>query len=351
MKIGILTFHAAYNYGAVLQCYALKEYLSSLGHEVSIVDYRQKYLLTCYQCFNIRTIFKSVLDKTFIKQLGIMLTKKRRGKQFDKFVKNNFNLSDLFLLKSSAFDYVIIGSDQVWNTRLTNGYDRYYWGQFVHTNKTKIISYAASLEQMWSEKEDNKVKRLLSSFYMISTREEIISQRIRTLLPDKKVVTCVDPTLLLNQSNWEKIAKKPNIIDKYVLYYQVKPSVIGMKIAKDISDRKKCKLLILSADANLESSPEIVYSSPEDFLGLIKYSECVISSSFHGTVFSLIFHKPFLSIANGKKDYRVKNLLTSLDMMKHYVDELNSFDMSCNLDLLKFQKYIEPSIEYLNLIK
>lgn len=91
MKIGILTFHAAYNYGAVLQCYALKEYLSSLGHEVSIVDYRQKYLLTCYKWFNLKSIFKSVIDKTFIKQVGVMLTKKRRGKQFDRFVKDNFN--------------------------------------------------------------------------------------------------------------------------------------------------------------------------------------------------------------------------------------------------------------------
>ena len=83
MKIGILTFHAAHNYGAVLQCYALKEYLQSLGHEVTIIDYRQEYLLGCYKWFDLKALVKAAVRGNLFTTCRNMMTKKTRGRKFD----------------------------------------------------------------------------------------------------------------------------------------------------------------------------------------------------------------------------------------------------------------------------
>ncbi len=352
MKIGILTFHAAHNYGAVLQCYALKEYLQSLGHEVSIIDYRQEYLLGCYKWFNLKTLLKAAVNGNLFTTCRNMLTKKTRGRKFDDFTKRMFDLSDPSLLNTEFYDYVVIGSDQVWSTKLTNGYDDYYWGQFKHPIKTKIISYAASLEILWPEKEDFIVKSKLKAFYRISTREKELAHKIHSLLPGKEVVTCVDPTLLLDCEKWGKLAKKPNIKEKYIFYYQVRHSQMGLDFAKKVSHEKKCKLLVLSADVKNENTDDIKNASPEELLGLIKYADCVISSSFHGTVFSVIFKKQFFSISNGTKDSRVRNLLEGLHLMNHFVESSDfDIDVSTIIDDNKLQDYIKSSVEYLKQIK
>ena len=353
MKVGILTFHAAHNYGAVLQCYALSEYLKSLGHDVYVVDYRLKYLLKCYNWFNLSNLKKSIIHGYLIKELKTMMLKRKRGETFKRFVSKYFRLADVSLLENDFFDYVVIGSDQVWNTKLTNGFDRLYWGQFKHSSHTKIISYAASLEGLWDKEYDDKIKNLFSSFSMISTREYDVACRIKNILQNSKIVTtCVDPTLLITDLQWNKIVDDCPIKEKYVLYYQVKQSKIGMDISRRISCKYNCKLYVLSANLNLENSPEVVIASPEKMLGLIKNAEFVVNSSFHGTVFSVIFKKNFISISSGGKDSRVKNLLTNLNLMEHYI-EGDFEDREYKTQNLKeiLSKYVMSSVEYLNLIR
>ena len=192
----------------------------------------------------------------------------------------------------------------------------------------------------------------LKSFYRISTREKELANKIHSLLPGKDVVTCVDPTLLLDSEKWGKLAIKPNINEKYVFYYQVRHSQMGLDFAKKVSLEKNCKLLVLSADVKNENTDDIKNSSPEELLGLIKYAECVISSSFHGTVFSVIFKKQFFSISNGTKDSRVRNLLEGLHLMNHFVESSDfDIDVSTIIDDNKLQDYIKSSVEYLKLIK
>lgn len=186
MKIGILTFHAAHNYGAVLQCYALQEYLKSKGNEVFVIDYRSKYLLDCYKWFNCKLFIKSIVKFTFIKEWKKMLDKRKRSNKFETFIQNRLNIINVSILKTNFFDYIVIGSDQVWNTKLTNGYDKYYWGQFCHPVQTKIISYSASLELIWPKDEDDNVKKMLSNFERISVREKDLAIKLSSIFPNKK---------------------------------------------------------------------------------------------------------------------------------------------------------------------
>ena len=152
MKIGILTFHCAHNYGAVLQCYATQEFLRSKGYDVEIINYRPEYLLRPYKLFD-KTRFKANNPIQFIKKIIIelMIFKMRykRWKGFEKFINNRLSVGCVVTKNTLPSDCnaYIIGSDQVWNPRITRGFDSIYFANFpFEKEEKKYISYAASME-------------------------------------------------------------------------------------------------------------------------------------------------------------------------------------------------------------
>ena len=351
MRIGILTFHRAHNYGAVLQCYALQTFLEQSGHDVEIIDYLLDDLLECYQWFNRNRIIRKNLLLS-IKELSIILYKKARYDNFNSFIANKLRIVKVDKILKEPFDYIIIGSDQVWSVKLTKGFDNYYWGCFDFPNSTKLISYAASLEEFWDEQYNDKVKGLLERFDSISVREDRIKQKLEKIGVNKHIVTVVDPTLLLKQDMWNRIVPPPSIKKRYVFYYQVRKSSLGMAYAKRIASERNLKLIVLSASFDLNNSKECITSSPSHFLGWIKYADFVVSSSFHGTVFSIIFNRPFVSISNHTKDDRVTNLLSRLHLENHIIRSMDDecvsekyFSVSNDLD-----SYLTDSKDYLNSI-
>ena len=130
MKIGILTFHCAHNYGAVLQCYALQEMLKGMGHTVEIIDYRPDYLRMPFDVINLHRIqsrnllrlVKSIILETLSLSQRII-----RHRKFDSFIKYYLNLSRSVGI-SSDYDVYVMGSDQIWNPKITNGFDGVYFG-------------------------------------------------------------------------------------------------------------------------------------------------------------------------------------------------------------------------------
>lgn len=146
MKIGILTFHCANNNGAVLQCYALQEYIKTLGHEVYVIDYRPDYVAKRYVVFSFRRLLSKNLIKTFKRictEPYLYHIQKKRQYGIDEFVSNKMNLypynSDIY---NAGFDAIILGSDQIWNPKLTGkGFDEVLGGSGFSCKK---ISYAAS---------------------------------------------------------------------------------------------------------------------------------------------------------------------------------------------------------------
>lgn len=351
MKIGILTFHRAHNYGAVLQCYALQEVLKSMGHEVSVIDYQSKTLLNCYRVFDYHRFCKKNPAKV-IKEIRLLPSRKKRSKSFNLFVSERLNTVPVESIMKDPFDFIIVGSDQVWNFKLTKGFDKYYWGLFEHPVSTKLLSYAASMEEAWDKEDEPKLRSYLKNFSAISVREETLKHKLSTICTDKEITTVVDPTLLIDAVIWDRIAKKPSVAEPYLLLYQVRNNQKCHDIAVKIAKEKGLRLIALSATVNRLNSQETIGASPEEFLGWFKYATFVVCASFHGTVFSLVFQRPFYSIRlNDGKDSRVQNLMEKTGTLDKFIDDCpKSTDYQMyDTDMIShsIKKMSESSINYL----
>lgn len=323
MRIGIITFHRAHNYGAVLQCYALQEYLVGQGFDVKIIDYKNNYLLSCYKVWSIRRFICknpfSILKKT-IKELTLLRHRANRSERFNKFILSSFNLEEYSERETLSMDLVIIGSDQVWNTHLTNGFDSVYWGEIRVKKGTPIISYAASIEELWNRSDDSIAKNLLSRFDAISVRENSTAIFLRNFL-DREIIEVIDPTLLVDSFVWYSIAPKPQITEKYLLLFQVRCSDSVFEFATRKAKELRLKLICLSARIEDVNSKECIDASPMEFVGWFRYASYIICTSFHGTVFSLIFNVNFISIKLGDgRDGRVESILKKVDLQDRFVE-------------------------------
>lgn len=321
MKIGILTFHRAHNYGAVLQAYALQTYLQSLNHTVELIDYRNEELLNVYKWFDFNR-FKTRHLNNIYKELKLILPRKKRFKKFDEFINRYLNLSPKEYSLNS-YDVIIIGSDQVWNTNLTNGFDNMYWGNFKINNNCKLISYAASMQDEIPNGNISKIKKFLNNFNYISVREDSIAKILGTIT-NQNISVVIDPTLLLSKNQWKNLCSERIIKKPYLLLYQVRKNNKAPKIAEIIAQKLNLKLIYLSAGIDKNYSNEVIAAGPLDYINLFKYADFVVCTSFHGTVFSIIFNRPFCSVLlNDGKDNRVKSLLNKLNLNERGVENYN----------------------------
>ena len=328
MKIGIITFHCAHNYGAVLQCYALQEFLKDLGHEVKVMDYRPSYLTKGYR--PLRFIASRHIDlmlKAFmvdILKFPIML---RRYRAFSRFIEGRLDLSSRCDAQSfvSDMDVYIFGSDQIWNPWITNGGDNIYMGRlpFEKGNKT-YVAYAASLGMDSLAKTDQeRFAEQLKNFDSISVRECSFKNMLASLT-DKNVELVLDPTLLAPRSVWDKL--DDNVKDSgYVLVYQVRKDSAPMAFAKHIARQLNAEVVTLDTFFSWRMGREKKSSaSPEEFVAYFKHARCVVTTSFHGTAFSVIFNKTFYCLELGDGcDGRSKSLLHSLHLDERMVDKLD----------------------------
>ena len=236
MRIGILTFHCAHNYGAVLQCYALQETLKGMGHNVEIIDYRPEYLIKPYDVIN----FKRISSPTILGQLKkclletVVLPKRlKRHKAFSRFINHKLNLSERVVEDKIPikYDVYVMGSDQIWNPKITKGFDAVYFGDFTYAKENrKYIAYAASMAVIeLDEPSKCYLSNALSNFNAISVRERQLVPLLQPLLKNK-IDVVLDPTLLVNPEIWENIARSSHIKGKYVLVYQIRRDANTLRI-------------------------------------------------------------------------------------------------------------------------
>ena len=210
MKVGILTFHYAYNYGAVLQAYATQEILKNMGHEAVVIDYHNKKINENYSK---RKFLFSNFIKSGLKAPFYLLSKFyywRRRKNYKIFVDNYLNLAETYVFEKeniafSDFDLILIGSDQVWNYKLTGGFDNVYWGNFKKARNTRIVGWSVCMDYYDLTPNDvNYVVNSLDKFYAISVREKTLQNYLFSLT-NKTYQQTLDPTLMLPNDSWEKI--------------------------------------------------------------------------------------------------------------------------------------------------
>ena len=304
MKASLITIQSLYNYGAALQCFATFKYLKRLGLEVRVIDYNPKNLIKN----------KNFLKKTIGELLAI--TTKTKIERFNK--KNLIYTNNLYKkfedLKKDPppSDIFIVGSDQVWNSQLFGGkLDFAFFLDFVKDKKK--ISYASSIGEDDVDINELKVmKEHLKDFSYISVREEGAKQLLESV-GVKNIEVVLDPVFLLEAKDYEIFIKSVQY-KKYLLIYSFEKNPTINKLALEISKKEGLQIIEIGSlkPPKYSNNKYLRDVGIEDFLSLIKHADFILTSSFHGTAFSLLFNKQFVSAEPLIRKNRLKNLTNTL---------------------------------------
>lgn len=326
MKIGILTFVRVESFGAVMQCYALSHYISTLGHDVEVIDYplipagRKK--LYVYKFYSLFSVLKSIGIKGICQKVRRIWMKTNNVEHLDKsnitvkFYDKHIRHSRMIVSEADLteyckkYDVVIVGSDQVWNYVMSSRVDIYLLS-FLNKSQ-KRIAYAASFGVTsipFFYKHNYKC--YLSLFDFLSLREQKGCNLVKHLI-NKESVQVLDPTLLLNAEQMDAVSIEcPDIPQQYVLVYDLLGSSYLMQYAYFISRSKNIPIINVKG-----------YNVGQ-IITLFKNASYVVTSSFHGTAFSIIFRKHFVSICRKGRltNSRIEDLLKLLCLEKSLLYE------------------------------
>ena len=338
-RVSFITIHFGSNFGSILQTIATSEVLKSLNNDVTCINYIQNRW-TLKQYFSVSNPLR------LIKRIIFSPVELANRYIYQNFLKKYVKLSkaiyrnDNFIKKCPNSDYYITGSDQVWNSKHNLGIDEHYYfaGFPKHVKK---IAYAASIGQdAISDEEYNKVKQLLSAYTHISVRENSAKKIIKTM--GYNVEHLLDPTFMLSSKEWEKYMSKRIVKSPYILVYapyDVTDIDLVYKSAREIAKQKNLKVVTFSWNLRRESRADktILFANPGDFLSLMYYADYVITTSFHGTAFSVNLNKKFCVYFPKGFSTRIKSILELCNLEERIV---NSDDI---ITLEKITKEIDYS--------
>lgn len=355
-KIAILTFHNAHNYGAMLQAYALQKKCEEYG-KCEILDYENKKISNQYKI--IRIVGKNPINIIKRAVLDIKNYKKRklRAEKFNNFMNGYMNLSlkrfkkEKNLKKENIkYDILITGSDQVWNPKIVGELSDVYTLNFSKDN-VKKISYAASVGSVdYIDEYKEKFIKTLDRLDYISVREDDACKSLNNLT-DKKVERVIDPTLLLSKEEWNNnLNNIEKLNNKYIVAYVVEPDDEYIRIVNDLSDKTGLPVVHFGIkNPGYKNVLKSAYTEgPLEFVNYIKNAEYVVATSFHATVFSIIFNKKFFVVPHRKTGARVTNLLDLLNIENrafYDFEEFKNIDYTFDTDWNEVNKKLEEERE------
>lgn len=350
-KVRIISFQNAQNYGAVLQAYGLQQVIKSLGYEdVLFINYNPDYLRNRYLVFSskwykprersVKHVICYYLNLPFM-----IMNRWKRNRMFNNSrkrliaqTKKQYTCLEDFV--NVPCDYLVLGSDQIWSTWITGDPDPVYYGKGDYKGIKKIISYAPSSELSTFSSPENRsmIKEFLKRIDCISVRENTICKLFEEKFEISSKV-CVDPTILSGRAPFDKIATKRNIQRDYILIYSYSNySELIQDLIKTVPEYEKYEIhYIAFGSSGLRSildrknHNEI---SVEEFVSLFKYASYIITNSFHGLAFSLLFNRKFSVAYEEGKSSRCESLLFQIntsDKLIRHAREMNwesfNFDM------------------------
>lgn len=374
-KIGLLTWTEYENYGTYLQWYALNTVIKELNYDCITINYtsnknkRKGYIDLLFEkpLSFIILIFRKIIVRC-VQKNGLIPFKQlvKKHVKYSEFRKNHFQLtsevntsSELFIL-NQKFDAFICGSDQIWNPYT---FDTHFFLDFV-TLGTKKIAYAPSIG---AERIDNRsisiaIKNLLSDFTHISIREKSGSELLEKIV-NRDIPVVLDPTLLLSKEHWTGVAdKKYRITGSYILCYFLGNNEHYWKEIQEIALEKKLELVVIPVYKKDLSRGTIKVNDvgPAQFISLIKYAELVLTDSYHGSIFSILFEKKFVvykrfsKFSHKNQNTRIFNLLDILSLEEVLVTKRNSISKilskTINFHDVNTKLHIKKmySLQYLN---
>jgi len=327
MKIGIYTLHANYNYGALLQAYAMQKVLERAGHQAELVNLSP---LTAEEeneskLFSWR--FKSILTSLYSRGSFKVQKKHARFRKFHSQMnlsKRYYSLDEIYK-NPPEYDIHLVGSDQVWN--LERGFPKksLYFLDFLKSEKIKV-SYAASFgTQAIDEKCYEPLKKALMTFNAISVREKDgvnIIKNAAGLVAEQ----VLDPTFLLDAREWESlIAPKPLIKGKYIFCYGFDNSEKSQAMVAAIRERLRFPVVIASVSVfpprKIKRDKFIQDAGPIEFLDLVRNAAFVCTGSYHGVAFAIHFRKSFFAAIHPTRNSRMESLLKKLGLEHRQLHE------------------------------
>lgn len=354
-KIGTITLHASYNFGSVLQAYALQEFVKQLDNDID------------YEIINLRTQTQKNMYLSFFEQENLPLKSKiykfllrkyredytTRQLRYENFINKYLNITKEFSSMNEIqnhannYDFYIAGSDQIWNyNALLEDFDWSYLLSF--TNSKNKISYSASMgpiKQNENKKLRSKFISELEKFKYVSVRDQATKAYIEKF-SDIRPQVHIDPTMLLTKKEWENLCspKKRIIQDEYILLYQFW-NIESIKIAKKLSKLLNLKVVVPKFPLKQEwyNGFKCLFDvGPKEFLNLVSNAKYIVGSSFHACVFSIIFEKEFFAV-NAKNDFRIQTLLDTFNLHHCTIEEKDinkQYDFKYKIDYNKVNKIL-----------
>ena len=345
-KIGILTFHKSINYGSVLQSWALSRVISK-RFVVEIIDYEPQNYEFLYANYRQWNSWNNI--KYNLKRMPLSSALNNQQQLFKKFRDEQLPLSRKKYNYNNGCDIkeeykgIVVGSDQVWNIRAKDC-DPIFFLPFNYSGNK--VSYACSINDTdYTEKNlPSNLASEICDFDFISIREESGKNKLEQFIAkQKKVYTLLDPTLLCNSSEYDSLLNDRIVDGKYIFLYNVWTSEAGIQAAKFLSEKLNMPVYTIMTASNVKEINllkksgilvDTVRTSPSDFLNFFKYASYIVTESFHGTAFSLIFEKPFVCVSNRTNDERLNNILTLVGLKDRYMKlgELQTYDLKQEID-------------------
>ena len=356
----MITLHRVTNYGSVLQTFAIQRKLTILGFECETIDYIP-LRLTALKWYMPR-VKNDYFLKNLLRNLYLLTWKFRVRLLFYKFLDSYINLSQYkyyslkdFDKKPPKSDVFLTGSDQVWNCFYNDGIDRPYYLSFAN-NSSRKISYAASfgIETIHEIdiKQREEIKYLLSDYEKISVRE-VAALGILDELNIKGGQIVLDPTFLLSKEEWIESFGKKDIKSDYVLVYNLNTNKKLNDFAINYAKHNGLRTVIINVEVkkNLNFDKNYMFPTPIKFLELFYNANFVVTDSFHGTAFALIFNKQFACISPPRFSNRIISILNLTGLSDRLISEdcvdyvFNKIDYKLVNKIIKLKK--KQSLEYL----
>lgn len=339
-RIGILTFHAAHNYGSMLQTYALQTFLEQKGYEVTVINHRnlaQKSLYVKPGQLLKKKNLKEMLShpRAFVQSIG-------KWNKFERFMRDYYHLSheyvDLVSTEKAVngglgLDAVITGGDQIWNMNCLDFSPAYYLP--FDTPAIRRIAYAPSLgdEQWWRPRHYANLLKVLVGNYDYPSVRELSSSAFLSDLLGRPVPVVSDPVFLLKRQDYELLAgEEPLIEGNYILYYTPQPDQAISGYVSKLAKRLGYKVVMSNKGKGKEEKDFIPFcdAGPVEFLNLMEHAALVCGWSMHLVAFALLMHKPFYAVSRSE-GARIRHLLAEAGLLSRLVridDDLSTIDSS-----------------------
>ena len=363
-KVGLLTFHNAYNFGAVLQAFALQRTIQSMGYSCSIIDYARPLQGSGYQLFVFpKKIGHMIYDLRVLSNLRSHFTLRKRFATFSgqhlTLTPRSYRSARDLRRDYPEFEVFVVGSDQVWHPHmLDNETAPIFYLDFVASGRR--VAYAPSFGLSEIPKPcHERAAAFIRGFDFLSAREDS-GCRIIHELTGRKADYVLDPTLLLSAVEYDKVAVGPAKSEPCVLLYPMEMSKSLNDLARSIRARLKLPLVavvpIYFNPRKFRFADQVVFDAgPAEFLGWMRKAAFVCTNSFHGVAFSVIHRKTFLCVTHSVANTRIHSLLNRIGLTRRQItnpsDSLPGDSLFAPMDYSSIepclQNGIDASLDYL----